>query len=210
MGLDPTSLRLDQQLIGFMDQLEILEVKRQKLNTLIEEGWFNISKARYSMGNKQVSALQYASEMKPLVHVYTSRSEKGEAEFKCERVNEKQEELKQSDTVDTIGPLEGGLRRRVNVKKKENQEGKNPSENECETEPQFISNSEKSPCPHQDPLKWFGILVPQNLKQAQVAFKEVITLAAEIASLQSAIINTRLKMQTQMKDKQKTVSELEE
>lgn len=60
----------------------------------------------------------------------------------------------------------------MNVKKKENQEEKDPSENECETEPQFISNSEKSPCPHQDPLKWFGILVPQNLKQAQVAFKE--------------------------------------
>lgn len=37
MGLDPASLRLDQQLLQFMDQLEILEEKRQKLNTLIEE-----------------------------------------------------------------------------------------------------------------------------------------------------------------------------
>lgn len=102
MGLDPASLHLDQQLLHFMDQLEILEEKRQKLNMLIEEvrnynwycecilveytlcsldrfktvwfvfpqGWFNISKARYSMGNKQVSALQYASEMEALVHVY--------------------------------------------------------------------------------------------------------------------------------------------
>lgn len=34
------------------------------------QGWFNISKARYSMGNKHVSALQYSSEMEPLVHVY--------------------------------------------------------------------------------------------------------------------------------------------
>lgn len=42
------------------------------------------------------------------INLKCSRSEKGEAEFKCERVNEKQEELKQSDTVDTIGPLEGG------------------------------------------------------------------------------------------------------
>lgn len=37
MGLDPASLRLEQQLLDFMDQLEILEEKRQKLNTLIEE-----------------------------------------------------------------------------------------------------------------------------------------------------------------------------
>lgn len=35
------------------------------------QGWFSISKARYSMGNKQVSALQYASEIEPLVHVHT-------------------------------------------------------------------------------------------------------------------------------------------
>lgn len=37
MGLDPASLHLDQQLLHFMDQLEILEEKRQKLNMLIEE-----------------------------------------------------------------------------------------------------------------------------------------------------------------------------
>jgi len=102
-------LRLDEQLLLFMDQLETLEEKRHKLNSLIEEvkraitldykfngwnqiacctqnificiyseynsfnfvtqGWFSIAKTRYSMGNKQVSALQYASEMEPLVHV---------------------------------------------------------------------------------------------------------------------------------------------
>lgn len=107
--------RLDEQLLLFMDQLEALEEKRHKLNSLIEEvkraitldqvkhifmngimhvqlrvvhetflfviyseqnslnsvtqGWFSIAKARYSMGNKQVSVLQYASEMEPLVHV---------------------------------------------------------------------------------------------------------------------------------------------
>lgn len=37
MGLDPVSLHLDQQLLHLMDQLEILEEKRQKMNTLIEE-----------------------------------------------------------------------------------------------------------------------------------------------------------------------------
>ncbi|XP_053500052.1 coiled-coil domain-containing protein 115 [Ictalurus furcatus] len=210
MGLDPASLRLDQQLLQFMDQLEILEEKRQKLNTLIEEGWFNISKARYSMGNKRVSALQYASDMEPLVHVYESQTEKGDAEFKCVRTEDKAEELRESDIVETIGPAEGGLRRRVNIKNKENKEEKDTSKDECEKEPQFNSTSEKSPCQHQDPLKWFGILVPQNLKQAQTAFKEVITLAAEISTLQSAIVKTRLEMQSQMKDKQKIVSELKE
>lgn len=30
--------------------------------------------------------------------------------------------------------------------------------------------------PQQDPLKWFGILVPQPLKQAQSSFKQGMTL----------------------------------
>uniref|UniRef100_A0A7N6AXM0 Vacuolar ATPase assembly protein VMA22 n=1 Tax=Anabas testudineus TaxID=64144 RepID=A0A7N6AXM0_ANATE len=64
--LEESSLLLDEKLLQFMDQLELLEEKRATLNSLIEQGWFSMSKARYSMGNKQVSALQYASEIEPL------------------------------------------------------------------------------------------------------------------------------------------------
>ncbi|XP_066528571.1 coiled-coil domain-containing protein 115 isoform X2 [Hoplias malabaricus] len=209
MGLDPVSLKIDQQLLQFMEQLEILEEKRQKLNSLIEEGWFNISKARYSMGNKQVSALQYASEMKPLICVQSSISEKGEVAFKCEPTEFKSEELKASGTAEDIGPKDGGLRRRMKIKQKESTE-EDTSKVQHEQEPQHSLKSEKSPCQHQDPLKWFGILVPQNLKQAQAAFKEVIMLSAEIATLQNVISATRMEMQTQMKDKHKSCLELRE
>uniref|UniRef100_A0A3B4WVJ0 Vacuolar ATPase assembly protein VMA22 n=1 Tax=Seriola lalandi dorsalis TaxID=1841481 RepID=A0A3B4WVJ0_SERLL len=33
--------------------------------------------------------------------------------------------------------------------------------------------------PQQDPLKWFGILVPQSLKQAQSSFKQGIVLRVQ-------------------------------
>lgn len=42
------------------------------------------------------------------VNLKCSQSEKGKAEFKCERIEDKAEELKESDTVETIGPTEGG------------------------------------------------------------------------------------------------------
>lgn len=57
----------------------------------------------------------------------------------------------------------------MNIK---NKEEKDTSKDKCEKDPESITKSEKSPCQHQDPLKWFGILVPQNLKHAQTAFKE--------------------------------------
>ncbi|XP_067302560.1 coiled-coil domain-containing protein 115 isoform X2 [Pseudorasbora parva] len=185
-------LRLDEQLLLFMNQLEALEEKRQKLNSLIEEGWFSIAKARYSMGNKQVSALQYASEMEPLVHVETSLLEDGTAEYKCERRENKKEE----PTIEDIGVKETGLRRRINTKQK------GVKEEEQERDPEVKTKAESSTPEHRDPLKWFGILVPQNLKQAQSAFKEVITLSAEIASIQSAILALRKELQAQMKEKQ--------
>lgn len=56
--------------------------------------------------------------------------------------------------------------------KKENKEEKDTSKDKCEKEPEFHTKSDRSPFQHQDPLKWFGILVPQNLKHAQAAFKE--------------------------------------
>ncbi|XP_051961579.1 coiled-coil domain-containing protein 115-like [Xyrauchen texanus] len=109
MRLDQ-QLRLDEQLLLFMDQLEALEEKRDKLNSLIEEVWFSIAKARYSMGNKQVSALLYASEMEPLVNVHASLLESGKVEFKCERSENNTEELK-NNMIEDIGAKEGGLRR---------------------------------------------------------------------------------------------------
>lgn len=35
-----------------------------------------------------------------------------------------------------------------------------------------IQHRKNEPNPCQDPLKWFGILVPQSLKQAQSLFKK--------------------------------------
>uniref|UniRef100_A0A3B3ZEM2 Vacuolar ATPase assembly protein VMA22 n=1 Tax=Periophthalmus magnuspinnatus TaxID=409849 RepID=A0A3B3ZEM2_9GOBI len=69
--LEQSSRELDEKLLRFMDQLELLEEKRASLNALIEQGWFSISKARYSMGNKHVSSLQYASEIEPRIVIHT-------------------------------------------------------------------------------------------------------------------------------------------
>ncbi|XP_012686199.1 coiled-coil domain-containing protein 115 [Clupea harengus] len=207
MGLDveDASLSLDHKLLHLMDQLEDLEEKREKLNSLIEEGWFSISKARYSMGNKQVSALQYASEMAPLVRVHTKVVASGEAEFQTQR---EEFQIAGGDdggvTVEDIGPKEEGttpsegLRRRGHKKLSELEEEVSSGQQK-----ETSHKAKAGRTDHQDPLKWFGILVPQNLKQAQSAFKQVIEHAAEIAALQSAILATRVELQ-RMKEKHKS------
>ncbi|XP_029013404.1 coiled-coil domain-containing protein 115 [Betta splendens] len=187
---------LDKKLLQFMDQLELLEEKRATLNSLIEQGWFSISKARYSMGNKQVSALQYASEIEPQVHVHTRKLSSDESVFCTERLSQN----KESDvaSVEDIGSEEG-IRRRNKPKDFGEKEAQQKTSGEKASKVTPGKRSEQNP--DQDPLRWFGILVPQSLKQAQMSFKQVIDLAAEIATLQTAVLNTRQQLKDDMKNK---------
>ncbi|XP_044065725.1 coiled-coil domain-containing protein 115 [Siniperca chuatsi] len=199
--MEESSLLLDEKLLRFMDQLELLEEKRATLNSLIEQGWFSISKARYSMGNKHVSALQYASEIVPLVCVHARTLDNDEVDFCTERVKQKDsnEAEKDARSIEDIGPQEG-VRRRINPKK-DMTEKEASEEASSEKAPEVNPARKSDQNPQQDPLKWFGILVPQSLKQAQSSFKQVIELSAEIATLQTAVLNTRQELKHSMEDK---------
>ncbi|KAM6930073.1 coiled-coil domain-containing protein 115 [Lycodopsis pacificus] len=201
--LAESSVLLDEKLLRFMDQLELLEEKRATLNSLIEQGWFSMSKARYSMGNKCVSPLQYASEIEPLVCVHAKTLGSGEVDFCTDRVKQKccNEVGKDNGSIEDIGPQEEGVRRRIKPKK-DMTEKEMSEETSSEKAPEVTPEVRKSDQnPQQDPLKWFGILVPQSLKHAQSSFKQVIELSAEIATLQTAVLNTRQELKHSMKDK---------
>ncbi|XP_022597173.1 coiled-coil domain-containing protein 115 isoform X1 [Seriola dumerili] len=198
--LEESSLSLDGKLLRFMDQLELLEEKRATLNSLIEQGWFTMSKARYSMGNKQVSALQYASEIEPLVCVHARTLDNGEVDFCTERVTQSKESGKDVRSIEDIGPQEEGVRRR-NKPQKDITEKEANDKAESQKAPEVTPVKRSDQNPQQDPLKWFGILVPQSLKQAQSSFKQVIELSAEIATLQTAVLNSRRELRNSMKDK---------
>ncbi|XP_061669281.1 coiled-coil domain-containing protein 115 isoform X3 [Syngnathoides biaculeatus] len=187
--MDESAQLLDEKILTFMDQLELLEEKRARLNTLIEQGWFFISKARYSMGNKQVSALQYASEIKPQVSLHVSESPKYNSE--CHNTNA---------PVEVIGPQEEGIRRRIKPTKGSGEmEAVEELSHKKSHEDLPASKTEENP--QQNPLHWFGILVPQSLKQAQMSFKQVIELSAEIATLQVQILNTRQELMRRFQEK---------
>ncbi|XP_030589138.1 vacuolar ATPase assembly protein VMA22 [Archocentrus centrarchus] len=196
--VEESFLLLDEKLLRFMEQLELLEEKRATFNSLIEQGWFSMSKARYTMGNKQVSALQYASELKPLVCVHTRMLDNGEVDFSTERFTQtcSKESGKDQKAIEDIGPQEEGVRRR-----------NRPKKGIAEKEESESTSSEKPPAakrdqnPHQDPLKWFGVLVPQSLKHAQSSFKQVIELSAQIAALQTAVLSARQELKHSLQNK---------
>nr|XP_004668239.2 coiled-coil domain-containing protein 115 [Jaculus jaculus] len=149
---------LDSLYLQLLGDLEELETKRAALNTRVEEGWLSLAQARYAMGAKSVGPLQYASRMEPQVCVSASEAQDGLQTFRVIKAD--------SQTPEEVGPREAALRRR-----------KGPTK----------THEQESPAAPQDPLNWFGILVPHSLRQAQASFRDGLQLAADIASLQTRI-----------------------
>lgn len=68
-----------------------------------------------------------------------------------------------------------GVRRRIKSKK-DITEKETSEEASSEKAPEVPPARKSDQNPQQDPLKWFGILVPQSLKQAQSSFKQGMML----------------------------------
>ncbi|XP_055253300.1 coiled-coil domain-containing protein 115 isoform X1 [Moschus berezovskii] len=161
---------LDLLLLQLLGDLEQLEAKRQALNARVEEGWLSLSKARYAMGAKSVGPLQYASHMEPQVRVCTSEAQEGQKFWMVRAGAQTPEEVGSREAAF----LSSALRRRKGLPR--------------------TPEPDSSPAP-QNPLKWFGILVPHSLRQAQASFREGLQLAADMASLQSRISWGRSQLQ---------------
>ncbi|XP_065427214.1 coiled-coil domain-containing protein 115 isoform X4 [Chrysemys picta bellii] len=175
---------LDERLLHLLGALETLQGKRDEFNSCVEQGWFSLSKSRFAMGCKSVSALQYGARMEPLVRVCASEGESGQVAFQVipGDGDPSAEAAEGSPAVEEIGPQDQVLRQRKGPGK--TADPGPPVEAAPEPDSQKGASS-------RDPLTWFGILVPQSLRQAQSSFKEGILLAGEIASLQSDIEATR-------------------
>lgn len=57
------------------------------------------------------------------------------------------------------------------------------------------------PTTTQDPLHWFGILVPMPLRQSQAAFRHAIDIVCNIASLQTQLLDIRKQYHAVLKAK---------
>uniref|UniRef100_A0A023F6X4 Vacuolar ATPase assembly protein VMA22 n=1 Tax=Triatoma infestans TaxID=30076 RepID=A0A023F6X4_TRIIF len=155
--------------------LRMLQLMKEYINVkltiegLIKNGSLHLAKSRYIMGNRNVSALQLPSEDSNDVIASTTvickeMAEKGEAFIlELSRLNIHDNENDDSDTL------------RQRNKKKEGDEKKD------DTKGKKASLT--------DPLKWFGVLVPQDMKQAQSNFNSAIEYVIECANLQLEMLS---------------------
>ena len=119
-----------------------------------------MAKARYAMGHHAVGALQYDAVMTPLVHVETSNElalfdeTDSNLEFRVERL-----QLGRKESPEGTDSSGTELRRR-----------RPGSGGQSSVEDVPVQRESESVMEVKDPLKWFGILVPQSLRHSQQYF----------------------------------------
>ncbi|XP_072480726.1 coiled-coil domain-containing protein 115 [Notamacropus eugenii] len=202
------SRQVDASLVQLFLELEQLEGKRVALNARVEEGWFSLSKTRYAMGAKSVGPLQYSSSMAPCFRVRTSEPEPGRPEF--EVVFSEPGSPQEAPAADAHGVSDSGEPEPASpVLRRRPQPGASPPQPGASPPQPAPPPAAVAPAPERDPLTWFGILVPQSLRQAQGSFRAALLLAGEIAALQSRIEWGRARVQGLLREKRKLLEQLQ-
>nr|DBA21191.1 TPA: hypothetical protein GDO54_017879 [Pyxicephalus adspersus] len=119
--------------------------------------------------------------------------------FQVEKIeSEQRKSVKRADAreVKTIGAVDQVVRHR----------GQKVT-TEIPKHPKVEVNEKQKSQPSNDPLRWFGVLVPQSLRQAQSTYCQGIQLAAEVASLQNSINENRKQYQALLTDKHQLQSQ---
>lgn len=181
--------QLDQLTVEFFDTLERLQEKRGYLNASIRDGHLNLSKARYSMGNKSVGALQYSHKMDCALYHVGGVNFKEQSGDNCVTLELKK--ILPGKVMETSKADIDEKDEEINVlRRRKPQKSGNLNDEITGIEELSLSKEEKSPVESsingyvQDPLKWFGILVPGCLRTGQKNFQSAIELSCEMVNLE--------------------------
>ena len=147
----------------------------------------HVFQARYSMGMKWVSSTQY-----PLEDM--TASVKVDEEFDNDKnpvlTISNGENRESTDITDT-----DGLRKRnVNDEKSDGDEKSHVEDVPAE-----------KPSPKKDPIKWFGVLVPQALRDSQAKFRRAAELSCELAMLKVRCDAQRAGFRTKLENKESII-----
>lgn len=158
-ALSVTENELDELVIRILRLMNEYINCKINIENRIRSGCLDLAKARYITGNRNISSLQLPGEDALGV----------EAQYRVSQSNKNGfMEYK------SINPVE--LQETFIV---ENFKNVNLSSDKSTT--RNTGNSSK------DPIKWFGFLVPQSLRQAKVTFEKCLEVVIECANIQSEL-----------------------
>lgn len=193
--------KLDHLALQQLDLMDQLIRGKMTMEESIRAGYFLMGKTRYSLGQASVSRLQLPgedSQVKALVTTTasqhtTSKLEGGviyqtvEANFHnpITNIEEEEEAAKEASSSMSLGEPEMLVRKRGgNVHGEQGVEDISAQEDELDYSESSSSSNTAKKTVNSDPIRWFTVLPPQTLRQAQTYFKTAIQMSVKCANIQ--------------------------
>ena len=167
-ALDTEKLEsLDRLTIEYLSLLEELAVSKQQLESVMHDGFYNLSQARVVLGQTAISPLSYSNIMVPTALVT------------CDAVDDTVSfdlELRHGTAIPETAP-DDELEDQSAVFKRVPDNGQTYN-------PKIKSHAKKSSAAS-DPIRWFTALPPYSLRSARSNFHKSLPIVSHLATLQS-------------------------
>ncbi|KAF0394561.1 coiled-coil domain-containing protein [Gigaspora margarita] len=182
---------MDQILLEYLSLISALQEQWKQISTNLGGGFFQLAHAKYTMGPHRLNQNQYDGRMQATTRVLISQKKDTNMlntpnEFICQYTLTSLEEISDNNEDNDSSSL-----RRRGIKNPENDSTKKRSQG------RIID----------DPLRWFGILVPSSLRESQRHFKQSLSGMINIINLRNEIINKEAEYQMLKKEKEKFMEE---
>ena len=150
----------------------------------------DLAKARYIMGTHNVSYLQLPTKESAEIRALRTVTASVETGKNLEHTVFKLCTVNPENVLSKKQEEEGSLRKRTGKDEEKYKERDDLSPKKCEGNG-FVTAT--------DPIKWFGCLVPQNLRQAQKGFHTALEVVIQSANIQSELETTCKKVEKLLK-----------
>jgi hypothetical protein len=181
---------LDDLMIRALELMEEHIQCKLKLQEIMKSSCLDLAKARYIMGTHNVSYLQLPTEESAEIRALRTVTASVGTGKNLEHTVFKLCTVNQENVLSEKQEEEGRLRKRTGKDEENCKERDDLSPKKCEGIGLVTAT---------DPIKWFGCLVPQNLRQAQKGFHTTLEVVIQSANIQSELEATRKKVEKLLK-----------
>ncbi|ESO06934.1 hypothetical protein HELRODRAFT_170970 [Helobdella robusta] len=194
---------LEKITFEIFDTINKIFEKRNSLDSSMKSGFLNISKARYSMGVNSVSSLMYNlkedTTAKYKITIEENENDENSVElYKFNICDSLDDSL--CTAFSKLDLEDSELRQRKIIDPKDKIDDFN-KENILVCSEELNIQPAKKLVSMNDPLIWFGVLVPQNLKQSQKFFENAVKDVSELAELQTRLSHLQKTYKSKLAEK---------
>ena len=167
---------LDKLTVEYLSLLEELAASKQQLESVMHDGFYNLSQARVVLGQTVISPLSYNNIMVPTAMI-TCETTDGIVSFDLEL----RHGISETASVNELGDQAANCKRLP-----DNGQTSNPK----------IQSQPKKSSAASDPIRWFTALPPYSLRSARSNFHKSLTIVSHLVTLQGRAEHCRKQINT--------------